>query len=335
MIVMVFGSLIRDSYWIFKALEFPRLQKLLIISTIMAGWGVYWFYTGEVNWLALAALLLSFGYLIYKIFPYTPLHPKEVKNVRSRDPQNNIKVFTANVFQDNRNYGKIINQIKTHDPDVILLLETDEEWMRALEELDKDYPHSLKEPMDNTYGLLFFSRFEIARGSVRFCVTDEIPCVDAELVLPSGQKVQVWGLHPKPPVPNESINTVDQDKELMKVAFQARDRKLPVLVFGDLNDVAWSYTTLLFKKVSCLLDPRRGRGFYNTFSADYWFMRFPLDYLFCSKEFGLIEMKRLGHNGSDHFPIFIHLALQPANNNEQQLVADGEDLEQAEELLEK
>ena len=80
---------------------------------------------------------------------------------------------------------------------------------------------------------------------------------------------------------------------------------------GDLNDVAWSDTTSLFTKTSGLLDVRKGRGFYSTFSAHHWFIRFPLDYIFCSSDFGFIKMERLKYNGSDHFPIFTHLVYQP------------------------
>jgi endonuclease/exonuclease/phosphatase (EEP) superfamily protein YafD len=80
---------------------------------------------------------------------------------------------------------------------------------------------------------------------------------------------------------------------------------------GDLNDVAWSHTTELFRKVSRLLDPRRGRGFYSTFSAHYWWLRFPLDYIFCSSDFGLVTMRRLPRFGSDHFAMFIQLQYEP------------------------
>jgi hypothetical protein len=40
-------------------------------------------------------------------------------------------------------------------------------------------------------------------------------------------------------------------------------------------------------------------------------MRFPLDYIFCSSQFGLVSMSKMPHNGSDHFAMFIHLQYQP------------------------
>lgn len=332
MLLMVFGSLIKDSYWVFKALEFPRLQKLGIIGVLIPGWVAHWHFAGFIDWFAFGALVGSALFLIYKIFPYTVLFPKEVKKAPPHDKADHIKVLTANVFQDNRNYEGLLEQIRQADPDVILLMETDQGWEEGVRELEERYPHMLKAPLDNTYGMLFYSRFTITEGKVRYCVKEGIPCVDAVLQLPSGRTVKIWGLHPEPPAPQESKNTKEQDKELMKVAFEARDCKQPALVFGDLNDVAWSHTTILFKKVSKLLDPRRGRGFFNSFNAKHRFMRFPLDYLFCSKHFGLVSMQRLGYNGSDHFPMFIHLALAPEVDNHRHLHADKEDLQEAKEM---
>lgn len=119
----------------------------------------------------------------------------------------------------------------------------------------------------------------------------------------------------------------------MKVALKAKECQLPCIVFGDLNDVAWSHTTELFRKTSELLDPRRGRGFYSTFSAHHWYIRYPLDYIFCSKEFSLISMQRLPKNGSDHFATLTHLALRPDLTKEQNPPkADKEVLEEAHEL---
>ncbi|MES2881887.1 MAG: endonuclease/exonuclease/phosphatase family protein, partial [Bacteroidota bacterium] len=182
----------------------------------------------------------------------------------------------------------------------------------------------------NTYGLLFFSRYVLRNEKIIFRVDNEVPSIEAEAQLPGGQWVKIFGLHPKPPVPGESLTATAKDKELMKVALLVEKEKLPCVVMGDLNDVAWSHTTELFRKVSGLLDPRRGRGFFSTFSANHWWVRFPLDYVFCSSNFGLVQMKRMPHFGSDHFAMFIHLQYQPELEKvHDEPVADGEEKEEA------
>lgn len=304
--------LVRSDYWIYRMLEYPRLQKLIIglICTIT----VYFLRSAVEAYFPylLTALLACCIYLICKIFPYTALAKKEMMVSKVRSKGADIKIFTANVLQTNRKFTQLLQQIKQMDPDVVFLVETDNAWAEGVKELEKTYPFAIQKPMDNTYGLLFFSRLPLQNEKLLFRVDKEVPSIEAEIKLPDGQWVRVFGLHPKPPVVNESLYSTAKDKELMKVAFEIEKETKPCIVFGDLNDVAWSIVTKLFCKVSGLLDPRRGRGFYSTFSANNWLMRFPLDYIFCSAHFGLINMRRMPHNGSDHFAMFIHLQFDPS-----------------------
>ena len=44
--------------------------------------------------------------------------------------------------------------------------------------------------------------------------------------------------------------------------------------------------------------------FINTFHANYPLFRWSLDHIFHSADFALIDMRRLSHIGSDHFPVY-------------------------------
>ena len=53
-----------------------------------------------------------------------------------------------------------------------------------------------------------------------------------------------------------------------------------------------------------------GRGLYPTFNAKYPLLRWPLDHLFVSPHFELMQIDRLPDIGSDHFPIYFRLCLK-------------------------
>ena len=147
------------------------------------------------------------------------------------------------------------------------------------------------------------------------------------------KKIKFYALHPEPPVPHENPYSTDRDAEILLIVNEATDEKMPMIVAGDLNDVAWSYTSTLFQKVSGLLDPRRGRGFYSSFHAKYPIFRWPLDHIFCSGHFRVCKMKRLRDIGSDHFPILIDLHLANAEDDSEKLEVDKEDMDTAQEKI--
>ncbi|UWX54225.1 hypothetical protein NYZ99_14795 [Maribacter litopenaei] len=74
----------------------------------------------------------------------------------------------------------------------------------------------------------------------------------------------------------------------------------------------------MFEQVSGLLDMRKGRGFYNTYNAENFLMRWPLDHLFISSEFRFGEMHRGEKVGSDHFPFFAAIYPEPNGAEKQE-----------------
>jgi endonuclease/exonuclease/phosphatase (EEP) superfamily protein YafD len=317
LIVAIVLPLVNNSYWIFRIFEYPRFQIWLCVSIVLCSW-VFTFQDASIARKIIAgALAAGFIYLTRKIIPYTPVSKRQMKTVPPTKTDDQLKVFTANVYQDNRQYDRIKQQIAAFDPDVVLLVETDEGWKKAVDSLLKGYPNFAGKALSNTYGMLMYTRLKIVNAEVRYLVENDIPGIRATVELPSGKPVNIWAVHPKPPVPGESEDSKAKDSEIMKVAFEAEKSEHPVIVMGDFNDVAWSKVTELFQKTARLLDPRRGRGFYSTFSANSRLLRFPLDYIFCSKQFGLISMKKLPKNGSDHFAIFTHLQYDERLEDEQ------------------
>lgn len=332
-VIVTLIPFIRHDYWIFRVFEYPRLQKLVLNFLLMVI--SLWFWPVEIHQLiGFVLLVVNLVYLVYLVLPFTVFGVKQIVSSTKPEGENNISLLVANVYQDNRESKKYLQLIEQCNPDVVLMVETNLWWQQQMDEIGAGYPHQLKMPLENTYGMIFYSRLELRNGSINFLVEDDIPSIQVEVKLKSGQWLRLYCLHPEPPVPQENPRSTERDKEILMVAKMAKECELPVIVMGDLNDVAWSYTTELFGKVSGLLDPRRGRGFFNSFNAKYFFLRFPLDHIFCSADFTLSGIKRMNSCGSDHFPMCINFQYSPALkklNNEP--VADAADIELAEEKI--
>jgi endonuclease/exonuclease/phosphatase (EEP) superfamily protein YafD len=334
LIVMTALARLRSARWWIRFADYPRMQiacglaAVLILHAAVIGWGT----SLDLGFgLALSAAL---AYQAIRILPYTRLWPRQVKPARSADPTRSLRLLISNVLMENRSADRVLALIREKDPDLVLLLETDDWWREQLAVLDRDYPYRLKQPQGNYYGLHFFSKLELRSPRVRFLVEGEIPSVQAGVRLPSGDWIEFYGLHPRPPQVEE--NTETRDAEILIVAREIRADGRPSIVAGDLNDVAWSHTTRLFQRISGCLDPRRGRGMFNTFHADYPIFRWPLDHIFHEASFTLVRLERLPHIGSDHFPVFAELCFEPAAEARQVTPEPArEDLEEAQEKIDE
>lgn len=324
--------LVKHDYWAFRVFDYPRLQKLTLSVICFILLLVFFKVDSVFHWVLTITMFITIIYLSSQVFPFTPFARKQVLTASIDNPNSCISLMIANVYEDNTNTKGCLKEIKKAQPDVLLLLETNKRWDESTRVLEKEYPQHIRVPLENTYGMLLYSKFQLSNWEVKYLVEDDIPSIHCQILLNNGKKIQLYAVHPTPPVPNENPRSTERDKELLLVADLAKVSTIPVIVIGDLNDVAWSYTTELFLKMSGLLDPRRGRGFFNTFHAHYPFMRFPLDHAFFSTDFKLKKIKRLSNFNSDHFPIFINLQHEITASEEQSsMEVDIEDIQVAEE----
>lgn len=315
-VVATLLPLTRQQRWWVRVFDFPRLQ---IASALLALLVAHVLVVEHTPWqhALRAALLACLVLQVRQMLPYTPLARREVKDSTNPDPRNSVRLLFANVLQDNRNAAALLAVVREADPDVVLALEADDWWNEQLAPLAQTHPHTVLQPQGNTYGMLLFSRLELVEPELSFLVQDDIPSIHTTLKLPSGREIRLHCLHPRPPAPAESESSVVRDAELLIVGRTVRKDPRPVVVMGDMNDVAWSHTSRLFRDISGLLDPRVGRGFFNTFDALHPLIRYPLDHFFHSNDFHLVEFRRLGPIGSDHFPVYIHLSHEPQRQDEQ------------------
>ena len=326
----------RQSWWV-RVFDFPRLQIAAgLLAVLVAHVAVQGLAAPTASLAFRGLLVVCLVLQVRRILPYTRLAKVQVLQSTLAEPTAPLRLLFANVLQPQHHSARLLDLIRDADPDVVLALETDIWWQQQLAPLAERYPHQVLLPQDNTYGMLLYARWPLQDVEVSYLIAEDVPSIHCTLVLPNGLQVRLHCLHPRPPAPAEHPASVPRDAVLLVVGKAIKGDPRPTVVLGDLNDVAWSHTSSLFCRISGLLDPRRGRGFYNTFHAGHRLLRFPLDHFFHSNDFKLVAFKRLPAFGSDHFPVYIHLSHEPQAQAEQpEAHADGEDRQEAQEKIDE
>ncbi len=344
--VIAGGALLTISnhpHWFIRGWDFPHVQMVFITvvaALIYAICSIWIFDPASINsawhWTIATLSVLIVAGLSYGILPYTRLLPVQTKLATKVELSGRIRMVISNVEMENDQYDLWMGTVSNANPDLVILLEVNKTWLEKIRPFTSQYPFAVSYPQDNWYGMLLISRFPILNHEIRFRVTDDVPSIDARLELPSGEQFRVLAVHPRPPEPIRDNDSAQRDAELTLYGLELQNDPSPVIIGGDLNDVAWSSTTRLFLRLSKLLDPRRGRGFYNSFSARHWWMRFPLDHVFHSRHFTLHNIARLGYVGSDHFPMLLELQCEPSRKSEQYPLEQREsDDAEAEKLIQR
>lgn len=314
-------SLIYDiPKWYLKVLDFPRMQELILALLLFLA-----FYLLNRKW-SLASYMLVAGLVGSMIIHFSNIAPyyiagKVVPNTDEADidQENKVGVLILNVLMKNEESTAVLDLVEKTDPDIFLAMEVNDRWISSLQSLEKKYSHTMIEPYDNAYGMALYSRYPLTRSEIKFLNHGKVPSFHTDVTLPSGKKFRFYGMHPVAPVPSDKYPTNIGDKmweedkkevELLIVGRKVSEEKMPAMVAGDFNDVAWSQTSRMFGTKGKLKDTRIGRGLYNTFNAKSWLMRWPLDHFYVTKEFSMVTLDRLEEVGSDHFPLYGEFVLK-------------------------
>lgn len=304
--IMGFLPLLPFSHWIFRVSDFLRLQLLALLAALLIAIIFIVPDKNTLTWIIIVLLIASMAYQVVVVLPYLFIFRKQVEDT---NPEGGISLLSTNVLQKNNDYHRLVELINEKEPDMLLVIEADKAWEEGIAPAVKAFPHSLTIPLDNTYGMLFYTRLPALSLKKHFLVSDETPSIEAHLKDKNGKEFIFWGIHPPPPSPTEKATAKQKDAELMRVAELVKDYEIPCLVAGDFNNVCWSNSSKLFARVSGLLDARRQHGMHSTFPVRPKWMRFPIDLLFHAKEIGINELNTFRDIGSDHLPFFAHFTI--------------------------
>lgn len=293
--VIAMASLLsKQNYWC-ELLSHFRLLFIAVLAMILVAQSVMRRKTALVT-LSILAVLAA---------PVINLCTKD--SAPDRKDVAKVRILEMNLWGGkNHDYDRAIAAIESADADVVGLSEITDAWLNELRQRLPQYHHVVAEPQHG--GIAVFSRLPMT-GKVDYYGTIKRPRIEATIQL-ENQDITLIFAHPVIPIRMAEL----RNGELDVLAEEAKDRKHPLILAGDLNCTPWSYYFDNLLSVGNLRDTEKGFGPQPSWCA-FYIPIFPIDHCLVTPDFITFSRRLLPRFGSDHLPVVVDLGLYYNRSN--------------------
>lgn len=223
---------------------------------------------------------------------YSPLEDLLSKN------NEQIKIGHFNVLTKNDNYHKILEQVETEKPDIILLEEVNETWLKNIEKIRNQYPYFLEHPREDNFGIALYSKKPL-KNIVKEAWTDwEIPVIKADL----NDNTRLYYIHTLPPIKSYIQYRNNMLQNISKII---NENQQNLIIAGDLNTAKYSYVYKNYIAKTEIKSAQKGFGLKGTWPTSFPpFLRIEIDHILVSEKLFVSSFKTGKSTGSDHLPVF-------------------------------
>jgi endonuclease/exonuclease/phosphatase (EEP) superfamily protein YafD len=292
---------------IFTVLGLVRFELLLI--DLASHFKIQYLLIGALCCLVLLALRFyvtaAFASVVvalnaYFIVPwYEPAVPIEQAH------SGHVKILMNNVYSGNRSPDSLMRLISEEEPDIVLLLETNQRWVNYMNEIEGTYTENVIQAREDNSGIALYSKMPIRSSEIRYFGLTKAPSIVATIESKQG-KFDLIGTHPLPPVTPRFYQS--RNSQLQALAEAASQWERPLILAGDLNTTMWSSHYELLESVGGLNNARDGFGMSATWPSHFAYLGIPIDHVLTSKHFVTNSFTVGPHTGSDHRPIITVLS---------------------------
>jgi endonuclease/exonuclease/phosphatase (EEP) superfamily protein YafD len=222
-----------------------------------------------------------------------------------------LKLVHVNVNYKNRSYDRLLDFAAREQPDVMVVQEATEAWVKGLQSLSQRLPFALSLPRDKGSGLLLLSRFPFERAELKLPEGDARPGL---LVNIDAAETPVWLLTVHPRTPLRQKHFAARNAVLASAALSLQNLPAPKIFVGDLNVTLWSPHFQSFVAQTGLVNVRKGFGLlpsWPTFLPFGKLLMIPIDHCLVSDDIRVVQARTGADIGSDHLPLVVELELPP------------------------
>jgi endonuclease/exonuclease/phosphatase (EEP) superfamily protein YafD len=266
----------------------------------------HWFAFVGIVLCAMLSLQVFTWYLsLHRIFPI-------------QGTEAHLRVLIANINTQNKSYGKVLNLVRSEQPDVAIFMEVDEVWKAQLDILKDLLPYSSGQSNPYNLGLLVYSNQLLNDSKLEFFGSDRNPSVVAQLTV-ADQPVTLLATHPLPPVKPSFFQSRNQQLAFISQYLAGVNNR--VILAGDLNTTMWSPYYRRLVNQTGLSNARKGFGILPTWPTKGTYhqippwltslLRIPIDHCLISRGLITTSIHTGSDTGSDHKPLVVDLRVTP------------------------
>ena len=246
---------------------------------------------------AVCCALLNLAYIL-PYYLHAPHHEMD-------SSATHLRLMQINVLGTNKNYATLIEIVREANPDIIVLQELTEDWLKHTQLLDSDYAYRQAVPKPGGSGMAVLSRHPFEDVETLSLDSSTHVAIRARVNV-AGTPVSILSLHPPTPVRTDKF--LNRNEQFARAASLLRTTSGKRLLIGDLNTTMWSpYFTGLLKE-SGLRDARRGFGLMPSWPVPLpAFLQLPIDHCLVSDDLSVKGIRPGGRTGSDHRPLIVDL----------------------------
>ena len=290
-----FAAFFARWHWSLELLTHFRVQYFFVLAVVLH----LMIYCRR--WWAVAIIGMTLG---WNAFLIAPVYFRDVPVYSAAKV---MRVMSVNVFTKNEQHDLLLDLVHNESPSVLLVMEVNDDWLVALDQLREEYPYSTAQGRSDNFGMAIYSEFPLT--DTQYIDTGEfsLPLIKTTVQVDIGPGITLIGAHPLPPVGHR--RSTGRNDYLKTLTEMVRNEDGPVIVMGDLNTSPWSpYFTDIVEQTN-LVDSRQGFGVQASWPVGNPLLAIPIDHVLVSPEFAIND-RRLGPNiGSDHYPVIADVIL--------------------------
>lgn len=291
LLVQVTSLFLRDWFWWVDLLSHFVLCALLVTALV---WLIE---VGRRHWLHVS--LLSFAIVMLLLYASSYVHRAHRVQVDGIP----LRVMSFNVLTGNASHAAVLEEIKRMDPDVLIIIEVNHAWMKALDQLASQYPHRISYPRSDNFGMACLSKYPLAAADQQ--QLKGFVAIDAHVAVTEQQRIRVVGVHTPPPMNREYWLRA---RSMVKGLVARIHPDEPTVVCGDFNATPTSAIWQDLMRGEKLTPTGAGRSLAPTWGP-WGFGLLQLDHVFVSGPL-VVTGGQLGNfAGSDHRPVLTEVVI--------------------------